>query len=332
MDEIRPIIRRSSTNRVVPKMKLSKKAFTLIELLVVIAIIAILAAILFPVFAQAKEAAKKASCLSNMKQQGTATMIYAADWDDMPPMALPKVVGDGYAFYLFGVWIPVPADILVGDLPENIEMFSQAWPNSTFPYRKNEQLLEATGIGPEAVIYRDQDFNRTPPGVGLSFNGLLNDYSFSAVASPSQLPMYTQVLGKLNIKGAAIANPTLICYYGDQPCRYTNTPVGEDCFAVNGGFSQSIFVNDQPNTLSRTMWVYGRGQIWVNSDTSAKFRRLGGNILGNTDYRIDPYSNYQSDGRPQDLWRTESGCHSPLFAPDQDFQNFGNVYPAPIVL
>ncbi|MEI8281321.1 MAG: prepilin-type N-terminal cleavage/methylation domain-containing protein [Armatimonadota bacterium] len=60
-----------------------RKAFTLIELLVVIAIIAILAAILFPVFAQAKEAAKKTACLSNDKQMATALFLYAGDNDDM---------------------------------------------------------------------------------------------------------------------------------------------------------------------------------------------------------------------------------------------------------
>jgi len=59
-----------------------KKAFTLIELLVVIAIIAILAAILFPVFAQAKEAAKKTSDLNNLKQFGLASIMYAGDYDD----------------------------------------------------------------------------------------------------------------------------------------------------------------------------------------------------------------------------------------------------------
>lgn len=62
-----------------------RRAFTLIELLVVIAIIAILAAILFPVFAQAKLAAKKTTTLSNIKQVGTATLIYAGDYDDVYP-------------------------------------------------------------------------------------------------------------------------------------------------------------------------------------------------------------------------------------------------------
>lgn len=58
------------------------KAFTLIELLVVIAIIAILAAILFPVFAQAREQARKISCLSNIKQLGTAIAMYTQDYDE----------------------------------------------------------------------------------------------------------------------------------------------------------------------------------------------------------------------------------------------------------
>lgn len=62
-----------------------KSGFTLIELLVVIAIIAILAAILFPVFAQAKAAAKKISCLSNFNQMGKAVVMYNADNDDGMP-------------------------------------------------------------------------------------------------------------------------------------------------------------------------------------------------------------------------------------------------------
>src|SRR5437867_8140420 len=59
-----------------------RRGFTLIELLVVIAIIAILAAILFPVFAQARASARQATCLSNLKQIGTAAMLYVQDYDE----------------------------------------------------------------------------------------------------------------------------------------------------------------------------------------------------------------------------------------------------------
>ena len=71
------------------------RAFTLIELLVVIAIIAILAAILFPVFAQAKAAAKSTQSLSNMKQIGTGLAIYISDYDDMYPRRRFTVVTPG---------------------------------------------------------------------------------------------------------------------------------------------------------------------------------------------------------------------------------------------
>lgn len=62
-----------------------RRGFTLIELLVVIAIIAILAAILFPVFAQAREKARQTTCVSNLKQIGTAFMMYVQDYDETYP-------------------------------------------------------------------------------------------------------------------------------------------------------------------------------------------------------------------------------------------------------
>lgn len=91
------------------------RAFTLIELLVVIAIIAILAAILFPVFAQAKEAAKKTACLSNQKQMIMSTMMYLGDSDDRFP------IGEGSN-------LPTRTVYFVHDL--------------TSPYRKNEGILQ----------------------------------------------------------------------------------------------------------------------------------------------------------------------------------------------
>ena len=73
-----------------------RRAFTLIELLVVIAIIAILAAILFPVFAQAREKARAISCLSNLKQVGIGLMMYTQDYDETYPIAAwQKVTGTG---------------------------------------------------------------------------------------------------------------------------------------------------------------------------------------------------------------------------------------------
>jgi prepilin-type N-terminal cleavage/methylation domain-containing protein/prepilin-type processing-associated H-X9-DG protein len=77
------------------------KGFTLIELLVVIAIIAILAAILFPVFAQARENARKTSCLNNCKQMGTAIQMYIQDWDGWYPLAWFSFGENGFDVALF---------------------------------------------------------------------------------------------------------------------------------------------------------------------------------------------------------------------------------------
>ncbi len=99
------------------------RAFTLIELLVVIAIIAILAAILFPVFAQAKVAAKTTVCLSNFKQIGLGMVMYATDHDDgMPHVNQGGTVSQGVIGWGYGH-------------PDMI------WAELTQPYMKNWQIL-----------------------------------------------------------------------------------------------------------------------------------------------------------------------------------------------
>ncbi|MDR3687736.1 MAG: type II secretion system protein [Fimbriimonas sp.] len=100
-------------------------AFTLIELLVVIAIIAVLASILFPVFAQTKASAQKATCLSNIRQIVSASLLYANDYDDTSPGA---VAGHG-SVGLAGGWIlfiRYPADdnaVPPGYIPEQGTLF-----------------------------------------------------------------------------------------------------------------------------------------------------------------------------------------------------------------
>jgi prepilin-type N-terminal cleavage/methylation domain-containing protein/prepilin-type processing-associated H-X9-DG protein len=73
-----------------------RHGFTLIELLVVIAVIAILAAVLFPVFAQARDKARSVACLSNMRQIGTAIMMYVQDYDETFPAAYNYNGGYGW--------------------------------------------------------------------------------------------------------------------------------------------------------------------------------------------------------------------------------------------
>ena len=122
-----------------------QKAFTLIELLVVIAIIAILAAILFPVFARAKEAAKKTSCLSNTKQNALAVLMYVDDSDGRFPMVAYGANGTGM-------------------IPGSTVIYSVF--DAVLPYTKNKDIYTCAS-DPKAIPW-----SSVPPSANTVLGGL----------------------------------------------------------------------------------------------------------------------------------------------------------------
>jgi prepilin-type N-terminal cleavage/methylation domain-containing protein/prepilin-type processing-associated H-X9-DG protein len=103
---------------------LKRRGFTLIELLVVIAIIAILAAILFPVFAQAREKARQTSCLSNLKQIGLASMMYRQDYDELFP---PGYYEKPQTQWFFTLVQPYMKDVPAGGIRGCPSAYSRNW-------------------------------------------------------------------------------------------------------------------------------------------------------------------------------------------------------------
>ncbi|UCH35026.1 MAG: DUF1559 domain-containing protein, partial [Armatimonadota bacterium] len=113
------------------------RGFTLIELLVVIAIIAILAAILFPVFARAREAARKATCISNLKQISLAAIMYAQDYDEVLPAA-------NFSGVQSSSHTVDPADQYATDASWSVASSLELWllPDVLAPYVKSLDLFE----------------------------------------------------------------------------------------------------------------------------------------------------------------------------------------------
>jgi prepilin-type N-terminal cleavage/methylation domain-containing protein/prepilin-type processing-associated H-X9-DG protein len=134
----------------------SRLAFTLIELLVVIAIIAILAAILFPVFAQAREKARSISCLSNMKQIGLGLMMYVQDYDETYPCADYSVAATS----------PPPLNpAATGGFARRVNHYKwQVW---TLPYIKNTQIFNCPSRTLDKIAW---DGNGEIKGNGYAMN------------------------------------------------------------------------------------------------------------------------------------------------------------------
>jgi prepilin-type N-terminal cleavage/methylation domain-containing protein/prepilin-type processing-associated H-X9-DG protein len=173
---------------------MNRRAFTLIELLVVIAIIAILAAILFPVFAQAKLAAKKSSDLSSVKQITLAQMMYLADYDDVfvgqnndeGGFPIPWNLGSD------DHWPPVIAPpIPLGFMDPR---WPQSWARETMPYMKSLPIFVSVAAPRDpSPIWGYSN----APGAGNNtwvMNGAIQKQSHTNISAPADLVLFQSSL------------------------------------------------------------------------------------------------------------------------------------------
>ncbi len=171
------------------------RGFTLIELLVVIAIIAILAAILFPVFARARENARKATCQSNLKQIGTATMMYLQDYDEKMPFLYVNTGDDTR---------PIPG--WSGSTGRYIY-----WAELLYPYVKNGQAFQC----PNQILTKSTDMESyycfpTP----YTFNYSLQGMAQAQITTPAQCMLVGDGVNQLDTRWTPA---TMAALYNNQP-------------------------------------------------------------------------------------------------------------------
>ncbi len=287
-----------------------RRGFTLIELLVVIAIIAILAAILFPVFAQAREKARQTSCLSNQKQLGTGLMMYVQDYDETYALAYPKYNGQWLWYY----FMSVPANWIPGQSAALTTAYSQFWANSTQPYIKNYQVLAC----PSAQLVKLSGLPTpgavAPVPVTYSFNGDLHGYTLAGIANPASCPAVWEGDGKAKLLGYQTANPDMECD-GSAGCTYTAVKSNGSCstdgcydYLWNGG------------NVDGPMTTHGNGQVFTYADGHTKFRTMAAVVQpARNGWMTDPYCTYDKNAYAQLSWYDAQYDHAYLFRPDYDF-------------
>jgi len=283
-----------------------RKAFTPIELLVVIAIIAILAAILFPVFAQAKEAAKFTQALSNTKQLGTSTAIYLSDSDDVFP--LTAVLRPANGKLGVNLLFPFPAsstqlNVYAGwNTVPRLNMASCYWGNAIFTYVKNPDVY-AFSSNPTIAPAADSFGNGPTYNDTLTLNGHLHHYPQTSINNSSVVPLYWPGNGKVNLRGRGTSQPFLDCGGTIDDCTFNPnnqaSASGQTTFGnPAAGFADGTGAS--PATLA-SFWVFSNKRMpVVRTDTSAKSTPVGNvtfpNAAGSNSAFTYPYAEVAADG------------------------------------
>jgi prepilin-type N-terminal cleavage/methylation domain-containing protein/prepilin-type processing-associated H-X9-DG protein len=193
-----------------------RRAFTLIELLVVIAIIAILAAILFPVFAKAREKARQTSCLSNCKQLGLGFAQYIQDYDTTWPLC-----------YWNGAWQPN----YTAAIPVQTPPYPNSWGLEIYPYLKNQQIF----LCPDSVNYTNGNSYIFTTMLGGSATGGTSDASVQAPATQTSMGEMNGNNGWLYGIDASENEDQYVAPPGTQPCRlYPNHNSGANFLYCDG--------------------------------------------------------------------------------------------------
>ena len=266
--------------------KNGKSAFTLIELLVVIAIIAILAAILFPVFARARENARRTSCLSNIKQLGLGIMQYTQDYDERYPMY--SYTGIGAVSIIETPQDPpqTPAQKYLSSPGVTVPQHIRTWMDFVQPYIKTMDLFDCPS--------RQNPFVETDGASvyypSLAMNGIIGGIYNNGVAS-SLADINDPTKKILMLHNPQRAYSGMNAYYWLQDTGFYRNPTTDDA-----------------QRRYKPMYPHLDGQNFMFADGHAKFAPAAKAEYWTCKTQVPAPTNTQTNNQATDANSAATGC------------------------